>query len=268
MLARSVHFRVSPLLFLFAAAALCAPLALAQANSAPAKSPAFEVTTIKPSNPNTGGMVGFLSYPGGRIVLGHSSVKAMMYYAYDIPVSRITGGPDWAGKDLYEVTALPPDSSPSRTANQPPIKATPSEEQRQMLRALLADRFALKVHSNIAQEPIYLLTVGSKKLQLQDPKDKDADSRENVMADGKAFGQNLSMAFLARQLTSSLSLPVVDQTGLTGTYDFQLEPDDPENRDYPTAIFDAMERLGLKLKRGTGPVETLVIEHVERPTEN
>jgi uncharacterized protein (TIGR03435 family) len=143
-----------------------------------------------------------------------------------------------------------------------------------MLRSLLAYRFALKVHSDIAQGPVFLLTVGSKRLQLHDPKDKDADTRFAVMrkgggiADGETFGTNITMARMAKLLSANLDLPVVDQTGLTGSYDFHLDPDDPENHDYPTAVFDAMERLGLKLKRGTGPVETLVIDHVERPTEN
>jgi uncharacterized protein (TIGR03435 family) len=268
----TVHLRES--LLLFATTVSCVALALGQSVPPPVKPPAFDVATIKPSAPGGGGMVGFLSYPGGRIVLGHSSVKAMVYYAYDIPVSRITGGPDWAGKDLYEVTAVPPDTSASRTARQPARKAIPSEEQRQMLRALLADRFGLKVHSSITQGPVYLLTLGSKKLQLQDPADKDADARFAVMVkpggivDGETFGQNVSTVLLAKLLSATLDLPVINETGLIGFYDFHLAPDDPENHDYPTAVFDAMERLGLKLKRGTGRIETLVIDHVERPSEN
>lgn len=197
----------------------------------------FEVATIKPSDPNAAGMVGFLSYPGGRILLGHSTVKVMMYFAYDIPDSRITGGPDWVGKNLYEITAVPPDSSESRTAKQPPLKATPSAEQREMLQSLLADRFALKVHHETKQGPVYLLTLGSGKFQLHDPKDKDADSRFAVMqkggdiADGEAFGTNVSMAFLAEHLR--LDLPVVNLTGLEGSYDFHLDPTNRRTRTIP-----------------------------------
>lgn len=217
-------------------------------------------------------MIGFLSYPGGRIILGHSTVEMMMSIAYHLPESGITGGPDWVGKDLYEVTALPPNSSESRTAKQPPFEATPSAEQRQMLQSLLADRFALKVRREMKQGPVYLLTLGSGRLQLQDPKHNDADSRAAVIrksggiADGEAFGTNVSMAFLAEQLR--LDLPVVDQTGLKGFYDFHLDADEPENKDYSAAVFDAMNRLGLKLKRGNGPVETVIIDHIEKPSEN
>jgi uncharacterized protein (TIGR03435 family) len=254
------------------AVALGAVLLLGSLRGRAQDAPEFEVATIKPSDPNAGGMVGFLSYPGGRVLFGHSSLKMMMYFAYDLPESRITGGPDWVGKDQFEVTALPPDFSESRTAKQPPIKATPSAEQSQMLQSLLADRFALKVHREVKQGPVYLLTLGSGKLRLQAPKDRDADSRFAVMqkgggiVDGETFGVNVSMAFLAERLR--LDLPVVDETGLKGVYDFHLDRDDPENQNYSAAVFDAMERLGLKLKRGTGPVETLVIDHVERPTPN
>lgn len=242
--------------------------------SAIAARPAFEVATVKPTDPNKGGVVGFYSKPGGRVFFGQSTVKTIMYFAYDIPMSRITGGPEWVGTEHYEITALPPDFSESRTAVQPPVKATPSDEQRQMIQSLLADRFALRVHHEIKQGPVYLLTLSTKKLQLHEPNDKDADSRGGVMmkgggiADGEATGINVTMEFLARQLSSSLNLPVVDQTGLKGKYDFHLEPDDPENHDYPAAVFDAMDRLGLRLKRGTGPIDTLVIDHIEKPTEN
>lgn len=232
----------------------------------------FEVATVKASDPNAAGAIGFLSYPGGRILLGRSTVKMMMYFAYDIPASRITGGPDWVGRDLYEITAMPPDSSESRTAKQPPLKATPSAEQREMLRSLLNDRFALEVHHETRQGPVYLLTRGSGNPNLHDPKDKAADARFGVMeksggiADGEAFGTNVSMAFLAEHL--GLDLPVVNLTGLKGSYDFHLDPDQPENRDYHGAVLDAMNRLGLKLKRGTGPVATIVIDHVEKPSDN
>lgn len=65
-----------------------------------------------------------------------------------------------------------------------------------------------------------------------------------------------------------LQLPVLNQTGITDSYDYYLPPDDPENRDLVTAVHDVVDRLGLKIKRGRGPVQTLVIDHVEQPSEN
>lgn len=236
--------------------------------------PAFEVATIKLVDPSRGGVMGFYSRPGGRVFVGFASVKMLLSYAFDIQQFNIAGGPDWIGAGEYNIEALPPDSSESRTGKQPPIGATPSGEQRKMLQSLLADRFALNYHMETREGPVYVLTRGAGKLHLEEPKNKDGDARGGVVmkqggiADGEAFGQNISMQALAKSLSGGLHLPVLDQTGITGTYDFHLEPDDPDNHDYAAAIFDAMHRLGLNLRKGKGPVETLVIDHVERPTEN
>jgi uncharacterized protein (TIGR03435 family) len=159
-------------------------------------------------------------------------------------------------------------------AKQSFIKATPSEEQRKMLESLLITRFGLKFHLDSKEERVYILSRGTKKLQLQDPKDKDVDSRASVPVqrgdgfDGEAFGTNISMPFLARQLGDRLQTPVLDQTGLKGTYDFHLSPDGPPNQDLTTSILHAADRLGLKLESGRGPVEIVVIDHAERPSAN
>jgi uncharacterized protein (TIGR03435 family) len=267
-------------IFLLGAIAATQPTSYGQTSTpqspatAPSSLPAFEVATIKPINPNSGGAMGFYSRPGGRVFVGYASVKMLLYYAFDIQEFQIAGGPDWIGGDRYNIEAVPPDSSESRTAKQPPIGATPSGEQRKMLQSLLADRFALKYHMETREGPVYILTRGTGKLQLEEPKDKDGDARSAVVmkqggiADGEAFGENISIQALAKSLSGGLHLPVLDQTGITGTYDFHLEPDDPENHDYTAAIFDAMHRLGLNLKKGKAPVETLVIDHVEKPSAN
>ncbi len=249
--------------------------AVTGAQSQPAASlPSFEVATIKPIDPKSGGVVGFYSRPGGRVFIGYADVKMIMYYAFDIQQYQISGGPDWVGGERYNIEAIPPDTAQSRTAKQPSIAATPSAEQRLMLQSLLRDRFALQYHRETREGPVYLLTRGSGKLQLQEPKDKDSDARGAVMmkqggiVDGEAFGENISMQALAKSLSSALRLPVLDQTGITGSWDFHLTPVDPENRDYNAAVFDAMHRLGLELKKGRGPVDEIVIDHIERPTEN
>ena len=143
-----------------------------------------------------------------------------------------------------------------------------------MLQSLLRDRYALKFHTETRQGEVYLLTRGSKPLQLQPPKYPTVDSRGGVMmkqggiADGEAAGTNVTMAFLASQLSRYLGLPVLDQTGITGSWDYHLPPTDEENHDFQAAILDAMRRLGLDLKKGKGAIETIVIDHVERPSEN
>jgi uncharacterized protein (TIGR03435 family) len=238
------------------------------AAAAAAALPSFEVATVKPCDLSVSQPVGFYSQPGGRVLLGCATIKMMLYYAYDIQEFQISGGPDWASTAHYTVAALPPDTAASRTAIQPPIGATPSAEQRQMLQSLLADRFGLKCYRSTKPGEVYLLTIVHKSDQLHDPKNKDGDARSNFGSDGWAFGQNISMLALANRLSRDLGRPVLDQTGLTGHYDFNLEANDPSNKDMVEAAFEMTNRLGLKLKGGTGPVDTLVIDHVDRPTAN
>ena len=76
------------------------------------------------------------------------------------------------------------------------------------------------------------------------------------------------MAFLARQLSPDLGRPVIDETGLLGSYDFNLAPDDPTNTDLDAGIFRAVKRLGLRLRASKRPVETFVIDEVMRPAPN
>ncbi|MGA1983075.1 MAG: TIGR03435 family protein [Acidobacteriaceae bacterium] len=256
------------------AAASCAQTAPAQSASAAAASlPAFATVTVKPVDPKGGGMVGFYCYPGGRVVLSYVSIKMLLNYAYDVKDYQISGEPDWADAERYDIEAEPPDSSPSRNLDESPFATAPTAEQKQMLQSLLRDRFALKFHMETRPGDVYILSRGSGKLQLDKPKDPDMDWRGNVVNkggifDGEAFGYNISMADLAAQLSHLLGLPVLDQTGLTRKYDFHLEPDTPENRDKEAAAFDAMHRLGLDLKKGKGSIETLVVDHIEKPSEN
>jgi uncharacterized protein (TIGR03435 family) len=236
--------------------------------------PAFDVATIKPIDPSKGGSIGFRCFPGGRVVLGYANAKMIVSYAYGVADYQISGGPDWVTADRYNIEAIPPDSSPSRNSKQSPFAIATTPEQRQMLQSLLRDRFALRAHTETREGEVYILSRGSKPLQLQPPKYPDMDSRGTVVVkqggivDGEAFGSNATMPFLASQLSRDLRFPVLDQTGLTGGYDFHLPPTDPENRDMTAAIFDAMHRLGLDLKRGKGSIETVVIDHIEKPTEN
>lgn len=236
--------------------------------------PTFDVVSIKPVDPHKGGAIGFYCFPGGRVVLGYANARMLISYAYGVADYQISGGSDWTIADRYNIEAIPPDSSPSRNSKQSPFAIATTPEQRQMLQSLLRDRFALKVHSETREGEVYILSRGSKPLQLQPPKDPDMDSRGTVVVkqggviDGETFGENATMAFLASQLSRDLKLPVLDQTGLTGGYDFHLPPTDPENHDMTAAIFDAMHRLGLDLKKGKGPIESIVIDHIEKPTEN
>ena len=255
------------------AAALVLICAAASGQAVEAKLPAFEVATIRPADPNKGGMVGFISRPGGRVELGFATVKMLAYYAFDVQMTHVVGGPDWAGTERFNILAMPPEDADSRTAKSPPLKATPSDEQRKMIESLLVERFGFKFHREMREMPVYLLERGSGKLGLQTPKDPDADPRGGIavrgnIVSGEANGNNMTMPFLARQLSNWMDRTVLDRTGIAGQYDFHLEPVDPENTDFNLAAIGAMERLGLKLRAGKGMVEMIVIDEVTRPTAN
>jgi uncharacterized protein (TIGR03435 family) len=234
--------------------------------------PAFDAATIKPPDPAARFQrAGFVGDPGGRVFFG-GSVKMLVEYAFDMQEYQVSGGPDWSGSRRFEINAVPPDTALSRN-----IKignAQPTAEQRLMLQSLLRDRFGLKYHLETRTEDVYLLTRGSKPLALNPPKDSTLDPRAIVMlrqggiADGEAEGWNTTTDYLAFRLSRYLQLPVLNQTGIPGVYDFYLPANDPENQDVVSAVTSVVDRLGLKLKRGRGPVQTLVIDHVDAPSGN
>jgi uncharacterized protein (TIGR03435 family) len=262
-----------------------------------APSPAFEVASVKPAKPPAGQHVGIFNYPGGRISVSQLTLEMLMSEAFRVEAFQISGGPGWIRKDRYDIEAKPPASSKSGMSR-PTNRGTPlNEEQRQMLRALLTDRFQLKVHREIKQGPVYLLVRGKSALKLEAPKDKEslswAGSADGgpIMGDGIA-GINISMPELATRLSGFLGRPVFDRTGLKGSFDFEFKDaaadsvtpvvgglpaggpktgellaDDPDAR-LMYAILMSVNGIGLRLDQGKGPVETIAIDHVEKLSEN
>lgn len=264
---------------LFAANLVAPPLGQAQAQAAavsPAPSakamPQFDVATIKPPDPKARYRpAGFYGYPGGRVFFG-GSVKMLLPDAFGLQQYQVVGGPAWAQSEWFEINALPPDTSPSRTLA---IRtAVPTAEQRQMLQSLLRDRFGLKCHMESKEGEVYILSRGSKDLQLKAPKDPTMDPRAIVamkpggIVDGEAEGTNTTTDYLAVRLSRYLELPVLNRTGISGAYDFDLPPTDPENKEMDSAVISVVDRLGLKIKRSRGPVQTLVIDQVDHPNAN
>jgi uncharacterized protein (TIGR03435 family) len=243
-----------------------------QSDSAPTDLPTFDAATIKPPDPAARlRPLGFYGSPGGRVFWG-GNVKQLVEFAFGLQDYQVVGGPVWINSQQFDINAVPPENSPSR--NIKVRNAEPTPEQRLMLQSLLRDRFGLKYHMTTKDGEIYILTRGSKPLQLKPPKDPAADPRAIVMmkqggiADGEALGSNTTIDYFALRLSRYLQLPVLNQTGITGSYDYSLPPDDPENHDIVSASLGVADRLGLKIKRGRGPIETLVIDRVEQPSEN
>jgi uncharacterized protein (TIGR03435 family) len=237
---------------------LCSCAAIAHAQT---RQPSFEVATIKPApgaDPNTGSW----SLPGiGRFSASHVSLELLIQLAYGVDASQIANKPDWFASNLYDVVARPEDG----------IKLS-REELRPRLQELLRQRFHLVAHMETRSGRGYALILAKGGPHLTPSKaDNFPGFRINVSS-GEMRGTNWSMPIFAKYLTSAAGFPVVDQTGLTGSYDiaFSYQPPDAEADSNLPALPVALKKAtGLLLKPRTVPVETVVIDSVDRvPTEN
>jgi uncharacterized protein (TIGR03435 family) len=266
---RSVH----------AEAQAVAPAPKVQEPAAPL--PAFEVAAIKPNK--SGDTGSHTSFNDARFTATNVTVKSLLHYeAYGIPERQIEGGPAWMGTDRFDIEAKMDDATFAK------FNKLSSEESRllnrQLFQQLLADRFKLVVHWETRQVPVYALVVAKNGPKLEHSKISDG-STSTSSGNGKVTGKGVTMDQLAQTLTSALAREldrtVVDQTGIAGIYDLSLAWS-PADR--PAAMADAstenavpagasiftalQEQLGLKLVSAKAPVKTLVIDHVEQPSEN
>ena len=204
----------------------------------------------------------------------------------------ISGAPAWATKDRFEIQAALPANPLAVARNQFSDGEAPQLDN--MLRSLLEDRFALKVHREPRELPVYLLTAknGSKLKPSDGPILKQdaggstykiqglyqADSRNKGTVWSMGF-KNISARGIADFLTTVTDRPVLDRSGIQGRFDFNLQFDTdppPENSGLwmhmmanASAIRAALEeQLGLKLDSAKAPVNVLVIDHVEQPSAN
>ena len=244
-----------------------------QAANAGAKTLAYDVISIKPCKE---GRYSWKSLPDG-LSWKATPVGVLIYEAYGprLP-GQIAGWPAWSESARFDMEAKMDEETAIA------LKKLPSKEQSRqrqlMLQSLLADRFSLKVHHETTVLPIYELVVAK-----GGPKMKESHATEtNTNGIGRLTAQGMPMADLVRLLTLDVNRFVVDKTGLPGQYDFELHwtPDSwvdvPEEisqflpaKVFGPSIFTALqEELGLKLQPTKGAVDVLVIDHLERPSEN
>jgi uncharacterized protein (TIGR03435 family) len=246
--------------------------AVLEASGQPA--PVFEVASIKPSTPQER-VIGMFVYPGGRLTITNYTLRMLIHDAYGVEDYQISGGPKWAGEDRYSIEAKPPTDSKSAKVNPANIKLPPEEEELSMLRSLLAERFQLTVQRESTEGSFLALVVDSHGPKLTEARDKDAFPFVGGGRTGNAErpdfmnGANVSMARLAAGLSQRFRRPVLDQTGLTGTFDFRIEyaASLSDSTDGPS-LSTAIQQLGLKLMPAKGPVVHLVIDHAEKPSGN
>lgn len=200
--------------------------------------------------------------------------KVLIEIAYGLRIGsdiRVVGGPDWIDNDgdRYEILGKIDDASFAS------MKAMPTAERNTqislMKQALLADRFKLKVHIETRQLPVYALVQakGGTKMTVAKPDEKAMLTGVGNGTNNTLTGQAMTMADLVHSpLLKPEGRMVVDQTGLTGRYDFTVKSATGADTDGPS-LFTAMEeQLGLKLVSTKAAVEVIVVDHVERPDAN
>lgn len=244
----------------------------------PAKIPSdlrFDVASLKP---NTGSEQGYLIRPapgGERYVATNCPIKYMLQVAYRVKAEQIVGGPGWLETDRFDMDARAE-------------KPSSVEELHVMLINMLAERLQLKSHHEKRDMPMYALAVdkGGPKLtphQATNANDVWIDFSESSFLHMKLKATYSPMDYFAFRISQFMDRPVVDLTNLRGDYDFTLEftrelppgfpnggkinGEEPDTSG-PTIFAAVKQQMGLELKAQKGPVEVIVIDHIEKPSAN
>lgn len=228
----------------------------------------FEVASIAPCKPGTpaapidhAGMAKYI-FPGGRFNVTAVTLKTLFEWAYTIQPEQHSSGPSWLDTDLYDVVA--------KAAGQPDDAA-----MKLMLQSLLAARFQLRFHREHRNMTVLAMTVGKTAPKLLAPKDGEAQSLHVIQQPGPdqkiASYRVVATRFPLSQLTDTLARQldriVVNETGLAGEFDFQVDltPDDSQGNPVdPSLLITAMrEQLGIDFKSGNASVDYYVIESAQ-----
>jgi uncharacterized protein (TIGR03435 family) len=277
----------------FVAMTLSTPRRIAFAQEA--DRPAFEVSSVKP---NTSGSNGdFVRIrAGGTLDMENVPMRSVIRTAYEVQDFQIADGPGWMNFERYDIVAKSQ-------------RDFSYAEMTRMLRALLEDRFRLKVHRVTREGPVYELTVARGGLKMQRngdcvpsdpnqplppvaPDQKPVNYCGNIRGgkqtlDGEgipiAAAGNSGLASLSGRLSAIVGRTIIDKTGLTGRFDVHLqwadeglsarssdstEPNLSSDANRPSIFTAVQEQLGLRLESAKGPVEVLVIDHLDRPDAN
>ena len=257
---------------LLATLAVVSVAARSQEN-APNQKAAFEVAVIKPSHadgPSVNRMIRPL--PGGNGYIAQNfPVRLMVALMYKVPLRQVEGGPKWLDEEYFDIEAHA-DGVHSK------------DELQAMFRTLLADRFGLQMHTESREGKVFSLRLDGATPKMQNnPAGPGMNIPMTPAGSGAYQGRGVSMSYLCwflGQQTQDKKRPVIDRTGLTGTFDFKLsflpeqtadmDPDrlPPELRDLPPLFTALKEQLGLRLVPENGPVQYFVIDHIDRPSAN
>ena len=233
--------------------------------------PTFEVATIKPSQPDEQRSV---VVQGTRLVTADTSLVDLMMFAYGVHPLQIVDGPEWLKTEKFDVVV------------QPSLPGRPSTAQmRSIVQKLLADHFKLALHHAQRELPVYRIVTakGGPKLTPSTKEEQGNNTAAIGITAGRMTVSNATLSEFASLMQRYVRLdrPIVDHTGIAGKYDFKLSwtpdfsqfdgnpPGPVRNDENAPSLYTAIqEQLGLKLEAVKEPADVLVIDHVEKPSEN
>jgi uncharacterized protein (TIGR03435 family) len=257
---------------------------------------AYEAASVKP-NKEGGRGSSIRRQPGGRLNATNFPLRALITFAYQIQGFQLVGDPSWIRNENFDIVAKMEGDPP------PVMPGTGPDPHMLAMRTLLADRFKLTVHRETREMDIYALVLARPDGTLGSGLRRTTTDCEAMMAanrggpppqapgpnapflcgmrgtPGKLSVNAMPLSLFANNLSGQVQRVVVDRTGLSGGWDFEITyaPEQPINPppgvEFPAAdpnapsLFTAIqEQLGLKLQSTKGPVEVLVVDRVERPT--
>lgn len=234
---------------------------------------AFEVASIKP-HPANGPVGEGWGYSSDNFSANNLAVAQLIFFAYDLKSdSQLQGLPKWGSSDHWDIQAKLNEDAAQALRKLDREQST--KERQRLVQDLLQERFRLQIHREIRTLPIYELAIAKngfmpKALPSDGPSQRSAWSSGDDRFDGSGIGISALVTTLSS--SSDVGRVVVDKTGLTGRYDMKLRwtpSNQPESAGSAPSIFTALqEQLGLKLVASKAPVEVIVVDHIEQPSEN
>lgn len=220
----------------------------------------FEVASVKPAGADQLTGSSGITASHGRVTANNVTLKRCIMGAWGLGPNQISGGPAWLDSDRFEIAAR---------------AGQPVEDEvvlNTMLRNLLAERFKLVVHRETRTVQALVLEVAKPGPKLEKTEAGEASTNSSR---GRIDARKATMDRFADVLSRQMDLPVINQTGLEGVFNLKLEwtpeslkPAGSGTAEEPSIFTAIQQQLGLRLRSQKTPVEMLVIDHAEKPSEN
>ena len=225
----------------------------------------FEVASIRPHRSSVDGPSNRQVLPGGRFVATATSIRTLIRVALGTDDERMSGAPGWIDSELFDIDAITADHA----------EVTTPEQFQQLILSLLQERLQFKFHREPKEGPVFWLELNKSGRPGPGLKPAAADAKPNMSTNSNGAKAsmrvtNMSMADVAAALRRQAGRPVEDRTGLPGKYDFQIDwsPKDTPESNIPSLYAVLQDQLGLRLRPAKGTIEDIVIDRIERPSDN